>query len=352
MAAELAARAALRKGALHLVWGGVGSGKTTEMLVACESLHREEDTWATYIDVSEHMDIGKLRPGSVLLLVASAIASEVGNGGNKAAFSKFVGLADAIGWPPRRRDSLGESVWKVFITPGPAKESGPPPQMVDLVEPLRSLSAALASRAEHQIVFVDSLDRLSDPSLFEDLVRQDLSVIQSAGISAVITGPIRSMYGSDRSIADLFQGLHYQPYIDVRNDADGATFLEHVLETRLPGTVLPPDVRKSLVQWSGGVPRDVVQLAQAACEEAYLAGRDVLSSADAERAGERFGRSLFFGLSDEDLGVLHEVIRTGKLVRRTERELSLLLSRRVLEYPGPRYSVHPTIAPLLKALAA
>ncbi len=54
VAVQLVARLSLKPASSHMVLGGVGSGKTTQLMVVCEQLNRLDDMSAGYIDVSEH----------------------------------------------------------------------------------------------------------------------------------------------------------------------------------------------------------------------------------------------------------------------------------------------------------
>ena len=69
LAEKLSARVALRPASSHLLIGGIGSGKTTQLLVACQILKEIGDIYPIYIDVSLYTDIYKINPG-VLTTIA------------------------------------------------------------------------------------------------------------------------------------------------------------------------------------------------------------------------------------------------------------------------------------------
>src|SRR5688500_18088170 len=50
VADQLVARLSLKPSSSHMVLGGVGSGKTTQLMMVCEQLDRFDDTRARYID--------------------------------------------------------------------------------------------------------------------------------------------------------------------------------------------------------------------------------------------------------------------------------------------------------------
>ena len=60
LADTIAGRIELRPISTHLLIGGIGSGKTTELLVARDRINELEDTYAHYIDVSLYADISQL----------------------------------------------------------------------------------------------------------------------------------------------------------------------------------------------------------------------------------------------------------------------------------------------------
>ena len=69
LAEKLSARVALRPASSHLLIGGIGSGKTTQLLVACQRLKEIGDIYPIYIDVSLYAGISKITSG-VLTTIA------------------------------------------------------------------------------------------------------------------------------------------------------------------------------------------------------------------------------------------------------------------------------------------
>jgi hypothetical protein len=69
-------RAALRPSARHLLLGGIGSGKTTQLLVACDQLNDIEGIYARYIDVNLHTDMSDIS-SNILTAITGVILSEI-----------------------------------------------------------------------------------------------------------------------------------------------------------------------------------------------------------------------------------------------------------------------------------
>src|SRR5271166_3054927 len=62
----LAARADLDPGSQQLLVGGIGSGKTTELLLAEKWLEEQGQTLSVYIDISSETDLSGLNSGALL----------------------------------------------------------------------------------------------------------------------------------------------------------------------------------------------------------------------------------------------------------------------------------------------
>ncbi len=73
---KLAARADLEPGSQQLLAGGVGSGKTTQLLLAVDWLRRQGNTIPLYVDVAAWTDLSRLKPGAVLAAFGVRMATE------------------------------------------------------------------------------------------------------------------------------------------------------------------------------------------------------------------------------------------------------------------------------------
>ena len=74
VSARLAAELAIAPASSHLLVGGVGSGKTTELLALQRRMATVPDTAALYVDVSKQHDIARMTPGAVISQVGVALA--------------------------------------------------------------------------------------------------------------------------------------------------------------------------------------------------------------------------------------------------------------------------------------
>jgi hypothetical protein len=331
----------------HLLVGSIGAGKTTQLLVATNKLNASADLVAVYLDVSEKQDLVKLQTGCLVALAGLALlqaAPTLGSHGDRTNFKGWCeGYIDE--WPYGDEEPPDGYVEGVVVPPA----SGWPDIPASNVERLAGFHAGLRATGRTLVVLFDSLDRTTNREAFTKLVDQDLAALKRCGIGVVLIGPIRSLEGFGRLDVDRFDKLHLQGPVDVEQDPAGKEFLFRVLRARAEEELLPDPQAYALVMASGGVLRDLISLAKAAGDEAYLSGADRIGTPHVEAAIESFGRSLMIGLRQEEVDTLKHLRSSGGFVRTSEHDLALLATRRILEYPrrALRYGLHPTIGPLL-----
>lgn len=369
VADQIVSRLELEPASSHLVVGGVGSGKTTQLLVARDLLRNIPDVRAFFIDVSQNTDLARLQSGVLVVLAGLALTTLL-----KGASTLEVKKATELfkNWAHRWIELVEHEEYEdnEFEPPEdweppsgvPVQHKGvlippQPPLRWDIKQKAEQLSklqqAAAVELAPYAVLIFDSLDRLTNLTPFAELVEQDIRAIRSAGIGVVVVGPLRTMFATDRPIADRFDYFYHQPSVDVRQDALGQDFSVRVLRRRAAEDILPDKSLRQIVQLSGGVLRDLISLARAAGEEAYTAGGDLIEVAHVDAAAEAFGRTLMLGLGADEIEVLQRVRLEGTFVQTSDKDIALLVTRRVLEYGNERirYAVHPTISPLLEQLS-
>lgn len=356
VATELATRLELEPGSTHLVLGGIGSGKTSELLQAAKQLASsvpETGDHIEYFDVSRRHDLdARSLSGVLVALAGDSLCQRV----PKSLAASNDSLAKAIRAIREHADGSWVDVSELqggdpFITKTPGALVPPlSPALARLIPHLRTIHDAVHPGEGHHVIFLfDSLDRLPDPPRFREAVEHDLRVLKAAGIGAVVVGPIRFMAGTDRAVADLFDHTHFQMATDPEQP-EGLTFLTTVLRRRAEPDFLPDECLAPLARASGGVMRDLLALAKRAGEDAYAAGHDPITPENVAQAIDAFGRSLAIGLDNEQVQQIRHLQRGGGFVIRGERELSLLETRRVLLYQESRWAVHPALVPLLDAI--
>jgi hypothetical protein len=332
----------------HLVVGSIGSGKTTQLLVATRALNDLPDVRAVYVDVSRKQDLVKLEPGCLVALAGLALldARQV-VGRERDSFTRWA-TGYTIGpdeHPDTDPSDSDDQIPGVVRPPQPAWHEIPS----EYVTQLARYAEIERNTGHHFVVLFDSLDRTTNRSAFTQLIDQDIAALRRCKIGVVLVGPIRSLEGFGRLDVDRFDKLHLQGPVDVEQDPAGREFLFQVLRARVEDIMLPDREARALVAASGGVLRDLISLAKAAGDEAYLSGSETIDMAHVQAAADSFGRSLMIGLHKPEIETLKHLQSSGGFVWTTDDDLALLATRRVLEYPRrtPSFSVHPTIVPLL-----
>lgn len=361
VSARLAAELAVAPTSAHLLVGGVGSGKTTELLAIERQLNELGDIRAFYVDVTKHHDITKMIPGALILqaalVIALAASRETKDEDKQAVASQTLAYVTHLAhgyweaheeWPDD--DDGGTRIPGVLVHPNPLDQT-----VLTVRSHLRNLQKLIGTDWAHSVVLLDGLDRMTDLAGLEKVIQNDVKALRDLGIGTVLVGPLRAVYGIDRSLLEHFVSHQYQPWIDPTRASDGLLLLSAALRRRLPEDAMDEAALETLVRNSGGVLRDLMSLAQSACVEAYMNGSDLIAKPHADAAVDAFGRKHLQGLRPAEIEVLQRVRTVGAFVQTSEDDLALLMSRRVLEYVGSkeerRYVVHPTIAPFLKQLA-
>jgi hypothetical protein len=371
---EIITRLELEPSSAHLVVGGIGSGKTTQLLVTEGELNQVEDIRAVYIDVSEIHDISKMKPG-VLVVVAGVVLAGLLDESKKDTASQSARKAmlkfahGYVDWVQGPDDSDSEKDWlerdpdkgeyvrreqPPFLAP-PRREQLLP-EVEHASDLLRAVWEPLKAVKPHLVLLFDSLDRLTDMDAFGKVVEQDVEALRKLGIGVVLAGPLRAMYGAHRLvITEHFQENFYpQMAVDVTRDEQGRGFLIDVLHKRVPLEILPDEACSPLVEACGGVLRDLISLTRAAVEGAFRAGSQRVEASHVETAARAFGGRFLFGLRKQEIDTLLRLQKTGIFTGSSDDELSLVTTQRILVYAaeggGTRYAIHPTLLPLLGQL--
>ncbi|NJM64720.1 MAG: hypothetical protein HC851_03155 [Acaryochloris sp. RU_4_1] len=234
-------------------------------------------------------------------------------------------------------------------------------ETIEMQKAIKGLNQAASSKNGDIILLFDGLDHLNNVQVFSQIVTTDVQQLSAAGIGVVLVGPLLVAYSQYRDIIEpAVNYTSYQSCFDLENDPEARTFFEKVLSVRSPKAGLRPSLEnfleepaiESLVNYSGGVLRDLINLAQSSIEEAYISDEESLKSEHVEIAANSLGRAKMLSISDQDLDVLKKVAETGNFIPRTDVEIRLLMTGRILEYQYPRrrFAVHPTILLLMQEL--
>ena len=354
-AARLASRFAIDGSSTHLVLGGIGSGKTTELLALKDQLDTLGGIRGLFVDVPSVQKASSLRDGVLLAHAWDAISRSSKKDGRAPGESE-VDHEDI--------DKIVNGYWEDRHHPF-GDEDGDFVRVSGLISPperdsrLERLEKALASRCatagDRFVILFDGLDRVPLSQALSNMILGDAAALARAGIGCVIVGPQGLRLGVYRQIVERFTSFHLQG-ADASAES-GRAFLESVLAARARNEILPPEVRSRLAEWCGGLVRDLISLARDAGQAAYEAGADRIESTHVDSAADRFGRSLLLGLSPAMANRVLELRQRRDSVpveftATNEVDVELLSLRLIIEVPGApvRYILHPTVRPLLGGL--
>lgn len=373
---EITGRVALRPSSVHLLFGGIGSGKTTQLLLTQQALNELEDIKAIYVDVSLVTDISDLQSGALIAIAGlelikildeySIRASDIDDikrrfekvlDGNNETVTRYV-LASpqsrlpAIGKPFTASGALTASDMQIQANHGftttEKRES-----RVSILQAFDKISRIIKEKTTEKIIFLfDSLDRLKDSKIFVDSALDDVTEIRKYEIGSILVGSIVIPYIERVSIAEIVGRFDFLPYLDVSENDEVLNFFTEIFKARDPQSFIAPDARELLIYKSGGVLRDLMSLCQTAIEEAYMDGSELITAQHANQAILAIERSKIIGLTDSSIEILSKVMTENSFSPRTSEDFELMLTGHILEYryPRRRFVVHPILVPILEKM--
>ncbi|WP_437475643.1 hypothetical protein WME75_23770 [Sorangium sp. So ce1014] len=369
---RIATRIELLPASSHLLVGGIGSGKTTEMIVIERELAEidVDNLLPVRVDVPSRHRIDKLEPGVLVAIAAAEACTELSLEREQGLTveAQVVEQAHQISmiikgyWTddPHEDHNPYIDTWIKGILEAPQ----PSEDVKTVTEALRVVHGALRRKL---VILFDGLDRVTDVARVASVLAEDVPAMGRAGIGLVVVGHQHLRFGPQRFVEQQFETVHLHGAASV-DTPEGETFLKEVLRTRVGGDVLPLESADALTRWSGGLMRDLVALGRAACAEAYADGSDTIRPDHINIAADRFGRDLLLGCTSEMASRLRELLPRKSLISKvaprsgglpaftvaTDLDQKLLLERLIIEIPGTpiRYILHPTIVPLIPGLGS
>ncbi len=375
----IAARIALRPTSTHLILGGIGSGKTTQLLLGRDRIDELlENAYVRYIDVSLSTDISKIAPGVLVAIVGVTLTNLMKDSEDNSVKKDIERIQNiAYGYTETNeilksnRDQLAglnelyrsmlesdrySKTTKTFkhhpgiLSPVSKQQSN------ELISAVRKLYEAVKKKHKYIVFLFDGLDRLDDSQSFSQMIASDMNELSAIGIGSIAVGSVRIMY--EEFIRDnLEQSVDYFEYKscwDVENDPSAYAFFESILKQRATEGFIESDAIDAIIRYSGGILRDLINITQASIEEAYLIGDENLKLIHVNKAAETFGRGKLLGLTKSDIDILQEFANGRLLPPSSDAEIKLLITRRIIEYiyPERRCTVHPALLPMLSLAMA
>lgn len=368
LAEKISARIALRPASSHLLVGGIGSGKTTQLLVACENLKKIGDIYPIYVDVSLYTDISQITPGVLTAIAGVELSNllkdkqETDIKNNIEKINKIAyGYSEKVKVEPtdiylglshlwqERANSKYQTKFHKGIIPSTSN----PQQDTELINAIKKLANLAKNIYGNIVLLFDGLDRLNDSKNFTEIINLDIKPLSGVSIGTVIVGSLSSRYSENSNFLEHYLDyFYYQPCFDVDNDTDAYDFFLQIINVRSQDNFIEAPATHLLVKYSGGVLRDFINLTQSAIEETYVSGDESLNKNHVIIAANSFAKAQILGLANDELEIIKQTVENDNFIPRTKEHINLLETRRILEYryPKHRYAVHPTLIPVLEQI--
>jgi energy-coupling factor transporter ATP-binding protein EcfA2 len=357
---HVATRLEIEPTSSHLIIGAVGSGKTTELLAINDRLASSSDIVPLFIDVPSLQNLIKLREGVLIGLAWTQIWRYISENQSELAAkhmreARFADSA-ATGYYVQDPSEIDDDDDRYLHVPGLITT---PEKNISLERIKKTFRAVLGESSLRYVILFDGLDRSRKTDVLIATLVSDLSELSTIGVGSVVVGPPELRGEVYHQFTEQFATFHFHGATDI-STAAGVGFLEDVLKKRTDEAILGEEERRRIVQWSGGITRDLIALARNAGEIAYTLGAECISREHVDVAADRFGRALLLGLSKDATKRLTGIYGQLRPFREPKRifieftassdvDIDLLVRRLVIEFPDfpPRFSLHPTIRPLL-----
>ena len=357
--------AELSPGTQMALVGGIGSGKTTEMLLTQRVLGRHSDAVNIFVDLVDYTNLNELNTGAILATVGMRLyfllkKTERELPDVKSAHTKLLGLAfGKTDWVPVSEDYDVDEDYNVDYEEEPMRRVDVPglmklrfPALRREVKEVKELLFSIASpRIENgaQItLLIDGLDRLIRAERFREFAEQDLRALKGTKMTVIVVAPLLLWYDKSRFLQDYFDLVKHIPAA-AASPQDSA-FLKQVLERRGALELMDRTEVTSIAKYSGGVLRDLLTLARSAAEYAYRDDQDRIGRDHVRVAVKQLGNRYLAGLGKTHRFRLRRLAENDEFPIENSIARELLHNRQVLEYFSrgrESFAVHPALAKVL-----
>lgn len=356
-----ASSAELNRGTQIALVGGIGSGKTTEMLLTHRVLSRHEDAVNIFVDLADYADLNETNTGAILATIGMRLYSLQTKTG-KAPIKELTSAHTKL-----RELAFGKTKWvdprevENYYDPDQDLEPVDVPgvmrlrfpalrrQVKELRELLVAIAAPLLERDAQITLLVDGLDRLIKPERFREFAEQDLQALRTTKMTAIVVAPLLLWYDKSRFLQDYFDLVKHIPAA-AANPNDSA-FLREVLERRGALELMAAGEISRIAKHSGGVLRDLLALTRSAAEGAYRDDEDRIGRGHVTAAIKQLGNRYLVGLGQTQKRLLNRLSDKGSFPIDDPSARELLVNRQVLEYFGHGrefFAVHPALSLVLR----
>ncbi|MDP2999839.1 MAG: hypothetical protein Q8N47_20290 [Bryobacterales bacterium] len=351
--------AELSRGTQMALVGGMGSGKTTELLLTHRILSRHTDAVNVFVDLADFTDLNELNTGAILATAGMRLFLQLKKSGKepseevKSAYTKLRELA------------LGKTTWvsvdysvdydeesdeiRVEV-PGLMKLRFPAlrREVKEVKQLLETIASPLLENDAQITLLIDGLDRLIKPERFREFAEQDLQALKGTKMTVIVVAPLLLWYDKSRFLQDSFDLVKHLPAA-ATGPGDSA-FLRQILERRGALELMDRAEVAAIAKYSGGVLRDLLTLARSAAEYAYRDDEDRIVRRHVQAAVRQLGNRYLVGLGKSHIRMLRRLAENDEFPIEDSTAKGLLVNRQVLEYfsRGREYfAVHPALAKVL-----
>jgi hypothetical protein len=345
--------------------GGIGSGKSTELLLTRKRLGRHKDAVNVFIDLADMTDLNELNPGAILIAIGMRVYGRLTKEERKlpeiqSAYRELNVLAEGKtdwvqieeGEAPDDEDYNDEAPEDVVQVHTPGRLKPRFPAIQRNVEEVLALCVQIAQPLlEHDAqitVLLDGLDRLIQAERFREFAEQDLRALRDTKISIVVAVPLLFLYDKSRFLQDYFDDVRHIPA--AISDPLKSDFLKRILLRRGAAELMDDHEIGAISRFSGGVLRDLITLARSSAEAAYREDEDRISGQHVQSAVRQLGKRYLVGLGNPQRRLIRRLIEDDEFSTENPKARELLVNRQVLEYfrDGRDYfAVHPALADVL-----
>jgi len=359
----LANTAELTRGSQMALVGGIGSGKTTELLLTQKELGRHSDAVNIFVDMADYTDLSQISPGAILATAGLQLYPRVRlwlqKRGEKlpedveSAHTKLRELAfGKTKWVPADAwDDWDDGPDMVQVNvPGLMKLRLPSlrREVMEVQELVVSIASPLLEFNDQVTLLIDGLDRLIRPELFREFAEQDLQALRGTSVSVIIAAPLLLWYDKTRFLQDYFDVAKHIPA--TATGPRSSAFLRQILQRRGALDLMDRTEITTIAKYSGGVLRDLLTLARSSAEYAYRDAEDRIGRGHVNAAIKQLGNRYLAGLGNTHRKLLRRLMDHGEFPIENSTARELLVNRQVLEYfkGGVDYfAVHPALAKVL-----
>lgn len=350
--------AELSRGSQIALTGGIGSGKTTEILLTQEQLGRHSDAVNILVDMAEYTDLNEINPGAILATLGIELYRRLKRKGEvKSDATVAYGDLRKLALPRTEwvhPDSLYEEDYDGHVSvrvdvPGLMRPRFP--VLRKEVKEVKELTLAIAApllEEDAQITFlIDGLDRLIRAERFREFAEQDLRALRGTKVTVIIVAPFTLLYDKGRFLQDYFEQVKHIP---AGVGTGEIAFLTQILERRGGLELMNRTELNSIVRSSGGVIRDLLTLASAAAAYAYQDNEDKIGPRHVRAAIRQLGNRYLAGLGNPQKRLLRRLANEQEFPLDDPVALQLLVNRQVLEHTKngrETFTVHPALSKVL-----